>query len=145
MSYVLQAILGDAADLKICSAIGGPLIDLPQEKALIPLTERVRAAHEIPLCPLTGENEDECELPSAIELLVASAKKKIAYVEAEFFGGDGTQAAAVWEEGSLIFGPVVANNAINQALRLLGVSKHEHLDEFAALSLGRHRDTEEWK
>jgi hypothetical protein len=61
-------------------------------------------------------------------------------VEAEFFGGVGTQAAAVWEGGRLVFGPVimeeaepvpVAGTPISQAL-----ARHDHDHEgFVALSL----------
>jgi hypothetical protein len=28
---------------------------------------------------------------------------------------------------------------------VLGVAKKEHFDEFEALNLGRHRNTDEWK
>jgi hypothetical protein len=102
----------------------------------------VREEHDISFLPLTDGDTDD--VPESVRAFAARGKL-IAYVEAELFGGDGAQAAAVWDEGSLVFGPVVADDAINQALRVLGVAKKEHFDEFEALSLGRHRNTDEWK
>lgn len=87
----------------------------------------------------------------------ASAAGPIAYVEAEFFGSAGTQAAAVWQHGLLVFGPatweysagetrgvVPAELPINTALRKLGVGTGQEADEFDTAGLGRHRFTEEW-
>lgn len=142
MAFTLQAFIGDLADVRSIAPAGVPVIALPQSKGLLPLTEKVRDEHEISFLPLTNEGVDE--VPEAIEAL-ASRAKKIAYVEAEFFGGDGAQAAAIWEEGKLVFGPVIADDAINQALRQLRVSKQEAFDEFEALNLGRHRDTDDWR
>ncbi len=141
MAYTLQALIGDASEVKNAAPSGALVVMLPQGKALVPLTESVRQAHNISFLPLTdGDTDDVPETVAALAVLA----KKIAYVEAEFFGGDGTQAAAVWENGKLIFGPVVDNDAINQALRIIGVAKNDHVDEFEALSLSRHRDTDKW-
>jgi len=118
------------------------VVALPQAKALIPLTEDLREKHEIPFLALTDEGLDE--MPKVIERLTARAKR-VAYVEAEFFSGTGTQAAAIYEGGRLVFGPLLAENAISQALQQLGVSKDGCCDEFEALNLGRHRHTEDWR
>jgi hypothetical protein len=142
MAFTLQALIGDIADVMSIAPDGVPVVALPQSKALLPLIERMREERAIPFLPLTDEGVGE--VPKAIEELAARAKK-VAYVEAEFFGGDGTQAAAIWEEGRLVFGPIVADDAINQGLRQLGIAKQGAFDEFAALNLGRHRDTEDWR
>lgn len=71
-----------------------------------------------------------------------SEKGKAAYVEAEFFGGTGTQASVTFENGSKISGPKVSLKAINIALQFLGVSKSPSLDEFDSLGLGKYRHTE---
>jgi hypothetical protein len=84
-----------------------------------------------------------------------SADGRVVYVEAEFFGGTGTQASIGWEAGQRSFGPVktqigedepgfetvdeVAEMAINQALRWLGVRRTARLDEFDVLGLRRLR------
>jgi len=81
----------------------------------------------------------------------------IAYLEAEMFGGVGTQATVVWLNGEVWLGPATtqfgwpppdrATNphwAINQALRQLGVTRGAAFDEFDAAGLGRHRHTGDW-
>jgi hypothetical protein len=141
MAFTLQAFIGDTEDLKRSAPAGARVIALSQRKALVPLTKSVRERHGISFLPLTDEGLDI--VPHSVEVLATRAKQ-IAYVESEFFGGQGTQAAAIWKEGSLVFGPVIADDAINQALRLLGVSKEDRIDEFDALDLNRHRDTEKW-
>lgn len=142
MAYTLQALIGEETDVRSAAPSGAAVIALSQSKALVPLTKSVREEHGISFLPLTDEGTDD--VPESVRAFAARGKK-IAYVEAEFFGGDGMQAAAVWEEGRLVFGPLVADDAINQALRVIGVAKKESFDEFEALSLGRHRDTDEWK
>jgi hypothetical protein len=82
-----------------------------------------------------------------------SMQGPVAYVEADYFGGVGTQIAAVWDAGALVLGPLAEpetrtaptrSTPISQALRRLGVSAHGHVDEFDAIGLGRHRDTDNW-
>src|SRR5687768_8337719 len=101
MAFTLQAFIGDADDLSRSAPIGAQVIALPQAKALVPLTKSVRERYGISFLPLTDEGLDV--VPHSIEVLAARAKK-IAYVEAEFFGGEGSQAAAIWEDGKLVFG-----------------------------------------
>ncbi|MBI3410792.1 MAG: hypothetical protein HY040_20845 [Planctomycetes bacterium] len=83
----------------------------------------------------------------------------LAYIETDYFGGIGTQAAIVWKSGRVAFGPQqsksewveqrlisppLLENAINRALRLIGVDRGTVVDEFEALDLGRHRSDERW-
>jgi hypothetical protein len=69
----------------------------------------------------------------------------VAYIETEYFGGTGTQAAAVWEGGKIILAPRRADiGPINDALRLLGVTRTPTQDEFDVAGLRRHRRTEDW-
>jgi len=68
----------------------------------------------------------------------------VAYVETEFFAGDGTQACVTWDATPRASQPLVDAGAINAALRFLGVNVGDHHDEFDALGLGRHKTTEEW-
>lgn len=82
-----------------------------------------------------------------------SARGRVVYVEAEFFGGTGSQAALGWEGGRVAFGPLLTQTpgegrdgytdvpagedlAIDRALRWLGVSADGAHDEFDALGLG---------
>jgi len=83
----------------------------------------------------------------------------VAYVETDYFGGDGWQAAMAWVGDRAVFGPVrtsdlwaagklaltpLLEGAVNQAVRLLGVERGAVRDEFDALGLGRHRSNESW-
>ncbi|MCX5128417.1 hypothetical protein [Streptomyces sp. NBC_00347] len=77
----------------------------------------------------------------------------LAYVEAEYFGGAGTQTAQVWGGGKTLLGPLslaegepspTTGTPISQALRRLGAAKGSCVDEFEAVGLGRHRDTDDW-
>jgi hypothetical protein len=84
--------------------------------------------------------------PSAVLWLQElSATGRVAYIETEYFGGEGAQVAAVWEGGTIIFGPRQADiGPINDALRLLGIVRTQTHDEFDVAGLGRHRHTEDW-
>jgi hypothetical protein len=71
---------------------------------------------------------------------VISAAGLAAYVETDYFGGMGSQAAAVWEAGRVVLGPHQGQvGPINDALRFLGVARTQALDEFAAAGLDRYR------
>ncbi|WP_369166738.1 hypothetical protein AB5J49_02090 [Streptomyces sp. R28] len=94
-------------------------------------------------------------LPGSFDRLLAdwSAAGPVAYVEAEYLGGVGEQQAAVWDDGTVVLGPVrveegrrfpAAGSPISQALRRLGVVASAGEDEFSAVGLGRHRDREAW-
>ncbi len=84
----------------------------------------------------------------------ATGRVAVIYIEAEFFGGVGSQAAVGWQGGVVGFGPlrtqtptedregyaVVGESddmAINAALRWLGVTRTELRDEFDTVGLGR--------
>ncbi|MEE6259166.1 hypothetical protein V1633_11790 [Plantactinospora sonchi] len=77
----------------------------------------------------------------------------MSYVEADYFGGTGSQQAVLWADGRLALGPLsvaegqpvpAAGSPISQVLRRLGVDRAGHHDEFAAVGLGRHRSTRDW-
>lgn len=62
--------------------------------------------------------------------------RPFAIIETDYFGGRGTQAAAVYHGDSEILAPKRARSgAINEALRALGVDRGEHYDEFEAFGL----------
>jgi hypothetical protein len=142
MAYTLQAFVGDLAVLEKSAPAGTQVIALVQGKGMIPLTEDVCDQFEVPFLPLTDEGLDK--LPESVEALAGHFAERVAYLEAEFFGGEGTQAAAIWEKGELVFGPVVKPTAINEALQKLGVVKGDHHDEFDAMGFGSHRNTSDW-
>lgn len=91
-------------------------------------------------------------LSAALEqaLATASGHGLLAYIETEYFGGTGSQAAAEFADRDMIFSaakpdtrdPMGPDDPINAALRRLGVEAAGHADAFAALGLGRFRSLE---
>ena len=66
--------------------------------------------------------------------------RPFAIIETEYFGGRGTQSAAVYHGDSELMPPINAeSDAINDALRFLGVARVDSLDEFDTLGLGTTR------
>lgn len=76
-------------------------------------------------------------------LLAMSRRGRLAYVEAEYHGGDGEQRSMTWEDGAPRE-PREGSYAINDALGWLGVQREEGSDAFDTLGLGRNRDVEDW-
>ncbi len=144
MSYTLQAFIADEPVIRAAVPADANTVRLPQCKAMIPLSARMREAHGLPFLPLTDEGASA--LPDGITAIGAAIARggKVAYVEAEFFGGDGTQACVTWDSARQVSQPLVDDRAINIALRFLGVMVGDHHDEFDALGLGRYRGTDEW-
>jgi hypothetical protein len=69
----------------------------------------------------------------------------VAYVETDYFGGSGDQAAMIWEDGEVASAPWKTRmDAIDGALLRLGAGKGKADDHFDALGLGRHRHTDDW-
>ncbi len=154
MGYVIRAVI-TAHDLLTVAAREMPrarLAGLRQGFALLPVTDVLFDA-------ITEGDSDGTLgfgfLPAGFDRVLGSwsLRGAVAYVEAEYFGGAGTQSAAVWAGGALALGPLhnpnneafpAAGNAISQALRRLGVDRRGYGDEFDAVGLGRHRTVEDW-
>jgi hypothetical protein len=146
MSYTLQAFILQHPLPLTALANMYPQIQLPQGKTLLPLLSELREAYGVPDLPLTDERHQS--LPESIESMgrLLSTGIRVTYVEAEIFGGVGTQACALFENGISISSVIVASDAINRALRFLGVAVGgDARDEFQALGLDRYRDTEDWR
>jgi hypothetical protein len=93
------------------------------------------------------------EVTEALEFLTPSVERwaqnlsnesAVAYVETEYFGGEGYERAAVWRDRKLALGPLDGAGSINRALRALGVACPDGQQEFEAVGLGRHRSLDEW-
>ena len=65
----------------------------------------------------------------------------LAYVETDYFGGTGGQAAIAFVEAHEVVAPQTAKGSgpINQALRRIGVTRAEADDEFDTIGLGERR------
>ncbi|MCW7471708.1 hypothetical protein [Leptospira kanakyensis] len=119
-----------------------PLID---GYSLIPLTEDV----------LKSLNEDEEEIILIKEysnltvklysiLMQFSQIDKIGYIEAEYFGGSGSQSAILFSDGKPIFESIHKQNSINILLKKIGVKKKLFKDRFDYIGLNKFRSTEDW-
>ena len=144
MAYSLQAVVAKAGTLSEPLPEPLKLVRLPGGVDLIPLGLDALKAYALPVLPLTNEGLDG--LPSMLAELCEklSTQGHLAYVEAEFFGGAGTQAHALYSAGKAAGQVVVSDSAINEALRLLGVDKGGAADEFDSIGLGQHRNTDDW-
>jgi hypothetical protein len=158
MPYELRALAG-RYEITAQAARGArsTAVKLPQGYGLLPITSHV-------LDHLGGDDirpfgEALWSLSSGLDALARriSLAGDIAYLEAEIFGGTGTQAMVLWRGGGVCLGPVTTEFTatapdpsssqhwpFNQALRELGVDRGDSFDEFDALGLGRCRHTEEW-
>ena len=80
-------------------------------------------------------------------LATASRKGPVVYIETDYFGGTGSQAAAGFVDGEMVLAahdaitsdPQRGEGPINKALRLVGVSASGGRDAFDTLGLGRFR------
>ena len=144
MSYMLQAIVGSRGALDGARSEHLVTIDMTDTLKMVPLTTEVRQCHNIPFLLLTDDGVEV--LPQSLDLLCRKLSRHglIAYVEAEFFGGCGAQAHVLFKDGVALGSPVIAEDAINQALRHFGILPGGYHDEFAAVGLGRFRDTDDW-
>ena len=82
----------------------------------------------------------------------------VAHVQADFWGGEGDQTAALWRAGVQVWGPVHTSEfsgpreewPINAALARLGVTSAgldapDYHDLFVEVGLGQGRDEEDWR
>jgi len=101
---------------------------------------------------------DRLSKPCKQYLKELSFEGKCVYIETHYHGGYGTQMASVWENGNCIAGPffsydedhtripegvTVIKGAINQALKGIGIYKHEGMDEFDSVRLGWYRSNDD--
>jgi hypothetical protein len=68
----------------------------------------------------------------------------LAYIEAEYFGGEGGQSGIIWKDGKRTAEFAYRQEVINNVLRYFGIIANENQDEFDTLGLGRHRNTRDW-
>lgn len=166
MAYALNALIAEFELLR--GVLDLPVVALPRGRGLMPLPLEFWRARGHHARPLIHESErriapdDDFDDPAERARCIDQASTSfawiaeicartsarpgalLAYVEADFFGGSGNQAAAVWEAGQRVLGPIVEARAIDLALARIGVVRRGLDDEFSALDLGRCRTTEAW-
>lgn len=77
---------------------------------------------------------------SVISFLMQESKDtQLIYIETDYFGGYGTQAGVLFENGGIVIEPLQGDGAINYLLNQIGVYKELNKDEFTSLQLYRFR------
>ena len=147
MGYTLRAFVGRAEALNplvgmVPQAI---LVKLEQGFFLIPVMDELHDALNnfvqgeslLPFCFLTAHIETQ--------VLTRISNECVGYIEAEYFGGNGEQAAILWKDGRREFAAGPGYGAINSVLKRIGVTidSSQH-DEFEAVGLTLNRHTEDW-
>jgi hypothetical protein len=145
VAHVIQTLIVREPDARaICDAIpGARRTQAGMGYWLVPLTSPFDEVAPI-LRQLDLEEASPGEVASALQGLVASLgnvvrEAAIVVAVTEYFGGEGSQASAVIQQGKLVDGPFMGHDAINRALRLVGVERGDFADEFSALELHRWR------
>jgi len=142
MTYIIQAFISKNQN-SIFPIADSVFVPLEQDFFLLPITKLFREQFGIRNLQLLEGNSLEFD---AIHNLGCKLSETInsVYIEAEFFGGDGMQVSLYFENGRLMAGPIISGDAINVALRYLGVVKGASSDEFDTLNLGKYRSTKKW-
>lgn len=111
---------------------------------LVPMTESL--FDEINKFEQTKNLGDFVLMTTGVEnhMLKMFVKGILSYIEADYFGGYGTQSSIVWKDGTRSELFQNKKNAINSALKLIGVSNSGFIDEFQSLQLGRHLTIDDW-
>lgn len=162
MAYTLQAIIARSDAMAGLSDDKLSTVPLAQGFALWPIGATAQKHFGIEEFPLINAKTSPApvEIPAGI-LQLASRTQRCAYVEARMEIGPGHQAHVYFEKGTPIGGVTVGPDAVNAALRKLGLvvigksrlsdllrrlglQSGTFIDEFEAAGLGRFRSTEDW-
>jgi hypothetical protein len=166
VAYELQAVIANQRVLnRHCQGFSqAKIVSLHySELGLVPVTSELR--QEVAVQNEKASIEFDVSIFEGLSLEMVSwiraisADGMVAYVEAEFFGGNGGQSAVVFNKGQIVFDPLMTKfgfpgdpknvdsytkMAINRAMQKLCVVALPNSDEFDTLGLGRQRRTERW-
>ncbi|CAL2101510.1 conserved protein of unknown function [Tenacibaculum sp. 190130A14a] len=146
MGYTLKAYIGKEENLN-------PILERYSE------SKKVNLNGGISMIPMTDELFDEINemKPSSgistFEFLTKNIEKKtiqtienreIAYVESDFFGGQGGHIGIIWKNGKRDFLTKSDISSMNKILKRLGVNRTLLKDEFENVGLDKNRHTEDW-
>ena len=144
MGHSIRAFIAKAQTIQEISAhwVHAEKHDLPQGYALAYLNDDL--FDDIEELFDEPNTRSDPALPYLTDSVIAflmqeSRSTQIIYLETDYFGGCGTQAGVLFENGKLCAGPESGNGAINRLLRRIGVCREKHKDEFDSLMLFRFR------
>jgi hypothetical protein len=163
MGHKLHAVIGPDASISRYASlwVQASQISLPQSFSIVPMTPEffddiTELADLKKPDPYVGFER----LSSGTEMALRefSVLGPIGYIETDYFGGVGSQAAIAWNGGRILIGPCLTTTfwdglsfvsrppgerAINLILGELGVRAVGKLDRFDSLGLGNHRGRSE--
>lgn len=147
MGHYVQIII---APEPIAQSIAESWPELPRYRHLTGVSlfpvDAVGIDKRIPLSqPLTNSTEEFVLLTDSFRLFLRSLSKggQLAYIETDYFGGVGGQGAFVCRDGIEVIAPTWESNAINRALKEIGVRRGLLTDRFASIGLGDIRGNDE--
>jgi hypothetical protein len=149
MAHAVNAIIvGIALEETILAEIpGARAIPLKKGLCLVPITDElfdVLKSRYPDMTEASSKSFRKFSGPLERALESVSLHGPIAYFETEYFGGTGTQSAAVWRDGRLLMPPAKApRGPINRALRHLGIRLVWSRDAFQIVGLDRYRSNED--
>jgi hypothetical protein len=139
--HVIQAFAGRLSAMRSAAEqLGAGYVELPSGLALVPATDALLerpstiAATVAPFSMLTRDALERWR-----EVVSGDA---FGYLETNYWGGVGTQSAAAWRGLETLVEPAMRENAVNDALRALGVVRTFDRDEWDTVGLARFRSTE---
>ncbi len=146
MGYSLYSFICNQVDVNVIleSFDSSKEVKIEQGLCLVPMTDDF--FDQINNYDISASIEGFKYLTKNIEtkILKISRGKKIAYVEADYFGGTGGQNAIIWcnykRQAVFEYGQEI----INKVLKDFGVKCKWGKDEFETLGLGKNKNTIDW-
>ena len=144
MGHIIRAIIGKKHIIQPIAErwTYAEMLSLPQNYALIFLNDDLFDDIEelVDLENTSNYPHLSYLTDSVIEFLKEnSLKGQLLYMETDYFGGYGTQAGVIFENGEMKGEPIDGDGTVNRLLGLLGVRKHLQKDEFDSLELYKYR------
>lgn len=144
MGHCIRAVIGARESVRRLAEdwLKAKVVELPQGFGMIFMTddlledvgELLEVSDELLFSELENFTEEVKELMEWY-----SFRTKLTYVETDYFGGVGTQAGVLYENGRAAIGPRRGSGTINILLEELGVWCYPDKDEFDMLELGKYR------
>jgi hypothetical protein len=148
--HAIQVLLlaGDREQRTALAAVGARLVPVGGGLMLVPLTSPLLVHVESQYPGRDVGPSRTCRMLTGALARFArrlSSTGPVAYIETDYFGGHGDQAATVFLRGQRVLRrPRAAIGPINDALALLGVATSPLGDAFDTVGLGRYRQTGSW-
>jgi len=148
--HAVQALVlaGDPEQRAALAAAGARVVPVGGGLLLVPITSPLLTYVE---SQRSGRYEGPSRTCRALTGALArfarrlSSTGPVAYIETDYFGGRGDQAATVFLRGQRVLRrPRATLGPINDALALLGVTTSTLGDGFDTVGLGRYRQTGLW-